>query len=171
MLLFWLATLSFNEVPGGSGVGATDLAPGVKQCVDGTRVRTDASCPPQLPDHRYQFTHEPRRQIVSAEWWCQGEASPTSVRFLVDASDTRDSAGRITGLSYSVSLFSLRVSGRAASTTQLDQVRQSLKGLNNIGVVHGRCLHTPAGRTIPVMTFAGYTEGIIAPQGVELELR
>jgi hypothetical protein len=171
MLLLWLATISASQIPTGSGVGRTDLPPGVKECADGATVLVADSCPPQFPDHRYLLTHEPRRQIVSAEWWCQGEPSPTSVRFSVEASDTRNAVGKITGLRYSVSLFSLRVSGRAASTTQLSRVRQSLPTFNNIGFVHGRCLHTPAGRTIPVLTFAGYTKGIIAPQRVELELR
>ena len=170
MLLFWLATMSASQIPTGSEIGQTDLPPGVKQCADGARIRVAETCL-QLPGHRYLLNHEPSRQIVSAEWWCQGEPSPTSVRFSVEASDTQDAAGKIAGLRYSVSLFSLRVSGRAASALQLSQVRQSLQTFYNIGVVHGRCLHTPAGRSVPVLTFEGYTHGIIAPQRVELELR
>ena len=170
MLLFWLAAMSASQIPTGSEIGQTDLPPGVKRCADGARILVAETCL-QMPDHRYLLHHEPNRQIVSAEWWCQGEPSPTSVRFSVEVIDTRDTAGKITGLGYSVSLFSLRVSGRAASTSQLSRVRQSLPTFYNIGVVHGRCLHTPAGRTVPVLTFEGYTQGIRAPQRVELELR
>lgn len=170
MLLFWLATMSASHPPTGSEIGQTDLPPGVKQCADGARILVAETCL-QMPDHRYLLHHEPRRQIVSAEWWCQGAQSPTSVRFSVEASDTRDPAGKITGLRYSVLLHSLRVSGRAASALQLSRVRQSLKTFYNIGVVHGRCLNTRAGRTVPVLTFEGYNLGIIAPQRVELELR
>jgi hypothetical protein len=173
MLLFWLAAISASQIPTASEKGPTDLPPGMKQCPGPRRVRVTESCPfpPQLPNHRYLLTHEPRRQIVSAEWWCQGEPSPTSVRFSVKQRDTPNAASQITGPTHSVSLFSLRVSGRAASTAQLSRVRQSLQPFSNIGVVHGRCLHTESGRAIPVLTFVGYTQGIMAPQNVELELR
>ncbi len=173
MLLFWLAAISASQIPSASEKGQTDLPPGMKQCPGVARVRVAESCPfPQpLPNHRYLLTHEPRRQIVSAEWWCQGEPSPTSVRFSVEQRDTLNATGQITGSKYSVSLFSLRVSGKAGSTTQLSRVRQSLQPFRNIGVVHGRCLHTESGIAIPVLTFVGYTQGIMAPQNVELELR
>jgi hypothetical protein len=173
MLLFWLATISASQIPTGSEIGRTDLPPGMKQCPGVARVRVAESCPfpAPLPNHRYLLTHEPRRQIVSAEWWCQGEPSPTSVRFSVEQRDTPNAAAQITGPTHSVSLFSLRVSGRAASTAQLSRVRQSLQPFYDIGMVHGRCLHTESGRAIPVLTFAGYTQAIKGPQMVELELR
>lgn len=127
--------------------------------------------PPQLPNHRHILTHEPRRQILSAEWWCHGSTRPSTVGFELRITQVQDATGRYIAPKMEVSLLTLTVSGERAPERYLREIRGRLAPLNNIGVLHGRCLHKPTGRAAPVIEFNGYINGTIEPQRIEFELQ
>ena len=67
--------------------------------------------PPVWPDHRFLLDYEPHRQVMAAEWWCNGYKYPSIARFENRYYSIRDASGRFGEVKYEIRLLKLTVHG------------------------------------------------------------
>jgi hypothetical protein len=149
--------------------GAEPLSRGLKRCADGSVLRTADTCA-TLPDHRWQFTHEPARQVTSRRWWCRGsgQASEVSVRMeLLQPSASTGSPRQISRLDV------LLVNGSPASATLRTSVQEAMESFDRLDAFSGRCLSKRSGETVPVLALHGVEadEEKLSAKHIEIPLR
>lgn len=132
-------------------------------------VRPPPPVPPVTPDHRYLLDYEPHRQVMAAEWWCNGYKHPSTARFELTYGSARDASGRFTEVKYEIRLLKLTVHGKPASAMTVQRIREQTAPLQTIRNLSGRCLMKRGGGTAPILRFDGYT-GVGAALRLELEL-
>ena len=163
MLLVWLVVLSASQAQPGPAVGTRELAPQVKQCANGARVRVADSCPPNLPDHRTQFTINPLEVTNTREWKCAKDGS--SARWTVT---TRDVSAPNRNETFASELVELVLNGRAANVELQARVKAALTDFNTVPILKVECL----GR-FPVILLTGSrrVRNEFHPLRVEITLR
>jgi hypothetical protein len=147
-------------------VGSAETPPENKSCPGGLIIRASDSCPPSLPDHRYQFTHEPPRQVTTVRWWCGRSAQPHEASLSIEQRQPTTPAGALTHVRR---LVALTIEGRPASPAMLKTVKDRVAELDGLYDLYGRCLAVPDGRTLPMLVLRHFADG--RQQSAEITLR
>ena len=142
--------------------------PGVKVCPDGSRILVTDNCP-QMPDHRYEFTHEAKARVKTIEWWCRGDRRPSVARIRIVQHQPRDASGRPIIPIKTMELMSLRVKGGVPATSTSQQLTVALASLSEADL-DGRCLNRRSGAIQSVLTIRGYRDGRGDPVNIDIEL-
>lgn len=132
---------------------ANQLLPGTKRCPDGSILRAVDRCV-EMPDHRFEMTHEPLRQVRSRRWWCSGSPNASQFEITLQWIQPRvrtDAPTQVTRLG------GLLVKGQPASATLKTSVQQQLDSFHRFDDAGARCLAVRSGGTIPVLTLHGVT--------------
>jgi hypothetical protein len=137
--------------PSGDRSKAEQLLPGTKRCPDGSILRTIDRCV-EMPDHRFEFTHEPARQVQTRRWWCRKSPKASEVAVTIELRQPAKPSGSPTQMSR---LDALVVEGRPASASLKKSVQQEIDRFHRFDAFGGRCLFVRSGGIAPVLTLHG----------------
>ncbi len=148
---------------------ADPLLPGLQRCPDGSILRTIDRCA-EMPDHRFEFTHEPHRQDRARRWWCRGFAGKNQVSMTMEYGQAAGLADRPRQLNR---LDVLIIGGRPASNSVKRSVQRLIDAFDRFDAFAGRCLFVRSGGSVPVLTLHGVAmkDGKLEWKHEEIELR
>lgn len=152
----------------GGGPEAEQLLPGMKRCPDGSILRTIDRCA-EMPDHRFEITHEPERQMLTRRWWCRESRQASEISVTLEL---RQPAPPAASLRHMSRLDALVVSGYPTSSTLKRSVQKQMGSFHRLDSFGGRCLFVRPGETIPVLTLHGVSmsQGKLSWKHVEIRL-
>lgn len=161
--------LAKNQQGSSGGSNAEQLLPGTKRCPDGSILRIVDNCV-AMPDHRFEWTHEPKRQSRTRRWWCTGNRNASHFTITLRLVQPTQRSGTPTQVKL---LDELVIEGRPASPALKKSVQQQLDSFHRFDDAGGRCLSVRSGGTIPVLTLHGVVmlDGQLKKKHDEIRLR